>query len=116
MPRCVPLEPDFGELESEHLVWRTLRDQLPDDVVLVARVGVTDSGVEREVDVLVAWPGVGIAAIEVKGGNVTHVDGKWRQSDRKGTHDIDPVMSRDVPGPLEVRSMRLGAGSSHVRL
>lgn len=91
MPRCVPLEPDFGELEGEQLVWRTLRDQLPDDVVLAARVGVTDSGVEREVDVLVAWPGVGIAAIEVKGGNVTHVDGKWRQSDRKGTHDIDPV-------------------------
>ncbi len=37
---------------------------------------------------LVLWPGVGMAAIEVKGGRVSVENGQWYQSDRvRGPQD-----------------------------
>jgi len=90
MPRLYPDEPDFRDGgAAERTLWEALRDQLPDDAALFANVGLQDEATEREIDVLVAWPGVGLAAIEVKGGHVTRRDGQWRQG--ADLHPIDPV-------------------------
>ena len=64
---CIPDEPDFqdGQL-AEKALWDALRDQLPDDVVLTHSVQVRHGRAEHEIDILVLWPGVGLAAIEVR--------------------------------------------------
>ena len=54
-------------------------------------VGLQDGATEREIDLLVAWPGVGLAVIEVKGGHVTRRDGQWWQGSGDAAHPIDPV-------------------------
>ncbi|RAN69337.1 hypothetical protein B5P43_36520 [Bacillus sp. SRB_336] len=48
---------------------------------------------EHEIDILVLWPGVGLAAIEVKGGLVTNERGQWFQSGgNDGKHKLqDPI-------------------------
>lgn len=72
MTRCYPEQPEFAaDRAAERTVWEALRVQLPDDAVLLHSLGFTDQGNEREADLVVAWPGIGIAVIEVKGGNVT---------------------------------------------
>lgn len=87
--RCIPDEPEFGEGQlAEKAVWTALRNSLPDDVVLAHSVHVRDGRNEYEIDLLVLWPGVGMAAIEVKGGQVSLADGQWYQSDRNGKHKI----------------------------
>ncbi|WP_456844353.1 NERD domain-containing protein [Cellulomonas sp. P5_C6] len=92
MPRLYPEEPRFrDDVGAERAVWEALRDQLPDDVALFADVGLQDGSTEREVDLLVAWPGVGLAVIEVKGGHVTREDGGWWQGSGVNRHAIDPV-------------------------
>jgi hypothetical protein len=81
--RCIPEEPDFGHGQvAEKVVWEALKNSLPDDAVLAHSVQVRDGVREFEVDLLVLWPAVGIAAIEVKGGKVSIADGQWYQSDR----------------------------------
>jgi hypothetical protein len=87
--RCIPEEPEFddGQL-AEKSVWTALKDTLPDDVVLAHSVHVRDGRNEYEIDLLVLWPGVGMAAIEVKGGKVSIDNGQWYQSDRSGKHKI----------------------------
>ena len=85
--RCIPEEPDFQEgHHAEKSVWDALRAQLPDDVVLAHSVQVRHGRVEHEIDILVLWPGVGLAAIEVKGGQVSIQNGQWHQSDATGKH------------------------------
>jgi len=76
--RVYPVEPAF-ESYAERLFAESLRDQLPDDAVLVCGQRFSDRKEDREADVIVAWPGFGIAVIEVKGGSVSFRDGKWRQ-------------------------------------
>lgn len=44
-------------------MWQALKDQLPDDVVLFAGLRLLDGTQECEIDLLVAWPGLGLAAI-----------------------------------------------------
>lgn len=86
---CVPSEPEFDDGQvAEKAVWNRLRRRLPDDVVLAHSVGVRNGGVEHEIDLLVLWPGVGLAAIEVKGGLVRVDNGQWQQSDRGGWRNI----------------------------
>lgn len=81
--RCIPEEPEFGEGQlAEKAVWTALKNGLPDDCVLAHSVHVRDGRNEYEIDLLVLWPGVGMAAIEVKGGQVSITDGQWYQSDR----------------------------------
>ncbi len=82
MPLCVPAEPDFPEeRRSERVVWEALRETLPDDAVLFHSLGLIDGAHEYEIDLLVAWPGVGLAVLEVKGGAVTRDrDGWWQAS------------------------------------
>ena len=87
--RCIPEEPDFAAGHSaERAVWDALRTSLPDDVVLAHSVQVRHGRAEHEIDLLVLWPGVGLAAIEVKGGQIGIENGQWYQSDRNGRHNI----------------------------
>ena len=80
--RCIPDQPDFPDgRHAEKALWDALRSQLPDDVVLPHSVHVRHRRAEHEIDILAPWPGVGLAAFEVKGGRVTIENGKWYQSD-----------------------------------
>lgn len=80
MPRCFPAEPDFAaERTAERTAWEALRDQLPDEAVLFHSVGLIEGDREQELDLLVAWPGVGIGVLEVKGGHVTRSAEGWHQ-------------------------------------
>lgn len=73
MPRLYPDDPLFrADNGAERAVWQALRDQLPNDVALFAGPRLLGDGEERELDLVVVWPGVGLAAIEVKGGHITH--------------------------------------------
>lgn len=79
--RSIPAEPDFGEGHSaERVVWEKLCQDLPDDAVVAHSVQVRDGRAECEIDLLVFWPGVGLAAIEVKGGLISIDGGVWHQS------------------------------------
>jgi len=90
--RTYPEHPAFPEDGgAEQAVWQALRDHLPDDAVLLAGTALQDGAKEREIDLLVVWPGLGLAAIEVKGGHVTRADGQWWQGSGEGRHAIDPV-------------------------
>lgn len=83
MPVTRPEQPDFAST-AEETVWEHLRVQLPEDAVLIAGQRVTANGEEIEADLLVLWPGIGIAVLEVKGGRVSLEDGTWYQADRTG--------------------------------
>ncbi|MGY2065628.1 NERD domain-containing protein [Blastococcus sp. SYSU DS0619] len=76
--RIFPSSPVF-ESHAERLFAEALRDQLPDDAVMVCGQRFSDRREDREADVIVAWPGFGIAVIEVKGGSVHLREGEWRQ-------------------------------------
>ena len=92
MARTYPEHPAFPEDGgAEQTVWEALRDHLPDDAVLLSGTALQDGAKEREIDLLVVWPGLGVAAIEVKGGHVTRTDGRWWQGSGDGRHAIDPV-------------------------
>ena len=87
---CIPEEPLFNESSlAEKAVWEALRAHLPDEVVLAHSVQVRHGRAEHEIDILVLWPGVGLAAIEVKGGRISVEQGQWFQSDRQGAHRIE---------------------------
>lgn len=93
--RCIPPEPDFPEAQSaERAVWLKLRTGLPDDVVLAHSVQVRHGRAEHEIDILVLWPGVGLAAIEVKGGQVSVDRGQWWQSGKDGRHSIESPIAQ----------------------
>jgi hypothetical protein len=78
--RCIPEDPRFNKDHgAEETVWRALREQLPDEAVLFHSIGLLDGADQREVDLLIAWPGHGMAVIEVKGGRVQCLDGAWLQ-------------------------------------
>jgi hypothetical protein len=85
VPRCYPTQPEFAEdRRAERTAWEALRDSLPNEAALFHSVGLLDGEREQEIDLLVAWPGLGLAAIEVKGGHVTR-DGEGWQQESKGT-------------------------------
>jgi len=92
MPRLYPPSPRFPPDDggAEHAVWRALADQLPDDVALFHGLRIQEAAHEHEIDLLVAWPGVGLAAIEVKGGYITRDAGTWHQGNPPHEHRIDP--------------------------
>lgn len=76
--RVFPADPTF-ESPAERQFADALREQLPDDAVMVCGQVFSDRKQDREADVIVAWPGFGIAVIEVKGGSVFLRGGEWRQ-------------------------------------
>ena len=94
MPRCYPTEPDFAEdRRAERTVWEALRDSLPDEAALFHSVGLLEGSHEHEIDLLVAWPGVGLAAVEVKGGHVTRDGEGWHQESKgQRRHIGSPVL------------------------
>lgn len=93
--RCIPEEPEFGEgHHAEKAVWTALKNSLPDDCVLAHSVHVRDGRNEYEIDLLVLWPHVGMAAIEVKGGQVSVTEGQWYQSDRNQKRRIQSPVAQ----------------------
>ncbi|MGY1709092.1 NERD domain-containing protein [Geodermatophilus sp. SYSU D00758] len=76
--RLFPDEPAFGSA-AEQLLVQILQEQLPDNAVIFCNLPFSDGGEDREADVVVAWPGVGLAVVEVKGGSVSLQRGEWRQ-------------------------------------
>jgi hypothetical protein len=93
--RLFPADPTF-ESHAERLFAEALVDQLPDDAVLVCGQRFSDRREDREADVIVAWPGLGIAVIEVKGGSVSLRDGEWRQHGGGIDKRIRPVEQAKV--------------------
>src|SRR3954447_4455516 len=85
--RRFPESPVFAS-HAEQLFADALQENLPDDAVLFCGQRFSDRKQDREADLIVAWPGVGVAVVEVKGGSVYLQDGEWRQSGRT----IDKVM------------------------
>ena len=74
-------------------MWEALRDSLPDEAALFHSVGLLENDREHELDLLVAWPGVGLAVIEVKGGHVTRDGNGWHQESQGLRRDIgSPVV------------------------
>ncbi|MBJ2119422.1 NERD domain-containing protein [Arthrobacter sp. MSA 4-2] len=93
--RCIPEQPEFGDHQSaERVVWDKLRRSLPDDAVLAHSVLVRHGRAEHEIDLLVFWPGVGLAAIEVKGGRISIEDGQWYQTGKEGRHAIQSPVAQ----------------------
>lgn len=78
---------------SERRFAEALHHQLPPDVAVLTNQRFTDRDGDREADVIVVWPGYGIAVIEVKGGLIHHIDGQWRQpwQNERGWKPINPV-------------------------
>ncbi len=118
MPRLIPEAPVFPhDGGAERTVWEALRDQLPDDAVLVSGFAMQDGAEEREIDLLVVWPGFGLAAIEVKGGFVQKVNGQWLQGSGAKRHPIDPVRQvRAAKHTLQRLLEREGFGAARARL
>ena len=76
--RRFPETPTFASA-GERLFTQALQEQLPDDAVLFCGQWFSDRAGDREADLIVAWPGVGVAVVEVKGGSVSLRNGEWRQ-------------------------------------
>ena len=93
-PRCYPPQPEFGAgRTAERRIWEILRAQLPDDAALLYSVAMIERATEYEADLIIAWPSVGVAVVEVKGGHVSRHHGQWYQSTRGDTRPIkDPVV------------------------
>jgi hypothetical protein len=88
-PRCYPPDPQFSpERHAERTVFEALRDQLPNACALFYSVGLLEDSREHEADFVVAWPGEGVAVIEVKGGHVTRERGQWFQASGGSRHEI----------------------------
>lgn len=81
----------FGDgAQAEYAVWDVLREQLPDDAALFYAVRLIEGDRQQEIDLLVAWPGVGIAALEVAGGLVTRDASGWSEGSGEERTAIDP--------------------------
>src|SRR3978361_2360288 len=94
-PRCYPPDPQFPpERHAERTVFEALRDQLPDECALFYSVGLLEDSREHEADFVVAWPGQGVAVIEVKGGHITRERGQWFQASAGSKHEIQNPMTQ----------------------
>ncbi|GAA4284260.1 ATP-binding domain-containing protein [Brevibacterium daeguense] len=84
MAHLIPERPDFRGSTAEQTVWTALCEQLPDDATLIHGQRLTLDNRDVEIDLLVLWPGQGIAVIEVKGGRVGVADGHWHTTNGQG--------------------------------
>jgi hypothetical protein len=117
-PRCYPPEPVFGPgRTAERRVWEVLRGQLPEDAALLHSVAMIERAAEHEADLVVAWPRVGVAVIEVKGGHVSRHHGQWYQASGGGTRPIkDPVVqAQDCKHVLHRLLVQYGSEASAAR-
>ena len=86
-----PKEPVFAD-PSERVVWAELLKQLPQDAAVICNLVILEPNQRYEIDFIVAIPDVGIAVLEVKGGEVTpNEDSTFKQKDAKGSRVIDPI-------------------------
>ena len=91
MPRSYPAEPTFAD-PSERVVWEMLMKQLPVDAVIICNLKILEANLEFEMDLVVLWPEVGVAVLEVKGGKVTpNEDSTFTQKDARESREIDPM-------------------------
>ena len=66
--------------------------QLPVDAVIVCNLKILETNLEFEMDLVVLWPEVGAAVIEVKGGDVSpNEDSTFAQRDARESREIDPM-------------------------
>ena len=89
--RRIPENASPTASSAERLLADALVEQLPDDAVVMCGRRLIDERQDREADIVVAWPGHGIAVIEVKGGAVSYANGQWRQVGDGFDGRIDPV-------------------------
>ena len=118
MPRCYRLEPGFGSGRAPgRQVWEVLRDQPPADAALLHSVTMIGRATEYEAGLVVGWPGVGVAVIEVKGGHISRDRGQWYQSSRGQTHRMrDPVAQARDCGHVLLRLLaRYGSEAATAR-
>jgi len=91
MARSYPADPIFAD-PSERVVWEALMKQLPVDASVVCNFKILEANLEYEMDLIVFWPEVGVAVIEVKGGDVKpNEDATFTQRDASGSREIDPM-------------------------
>ena len=87
MARSYPADPIFAD-PSERVVWEALMRQLPVDAAVVCNFKILEANLEFEMDLIVLWPEVGVAVIEVKGGDVTpNSDATFSQRDARGSRE-----------------------------
>jgi hypothetical protein len=78
--------------DAEGDVVRALRGQLRTDEILLSGVRITDPREgDVEVDIVVLFPDLGAAVVEVKGGDVRQVDGHWTTGGRTSRRRINPI-------------------------
>lgn len=91
MARVIPDHPVYGHPSEENVV-RLLSEQLSADSLIVVGQRVSTEAREHEVDVLVAMPGAGIVAMEIKAGQIiVDGEGRWVQGSGTKQYTIDPV-------------------------
>ncbi|HCG56618.1 MULTISPECIES: NERD domain-containing protein [Brevibacterium] len=95
MVTLIPQHPDFNDSTAEATVWNALCQQLPDETTMIHSQRLTGDDKDVEIDILVLWPGFGIAVLEVKGGRVGVEDGRWI------TQDSQSHRNRLKVSPLE---------------
>lgn len=88
-PRLIPEHPKF-ETATEREVWEVLRIGLGPEDVLMANLRLSDEEKDHEADIVAIIGDVGVVVIEVKGGSVGVVGGRWRQSGNS-RRTFDPV-------------------------
>jgi len=89
--RSYPAQPLFAD-QAEKEVWQALIAQLPNDAAVVCNLKILDTDKQYEIDFIVLVPEVGVAILEVKGGNVTpNEDATFTQKDAKESREIDPM-------------------------
>lgn len=117
-PRCFPPEPQWrAGRAAERRVWEVLREQLPGNAALLYSVGMIERAAEYEADLVVAWPGAGVAVIEVKGGHVSRREGQWYQSSGGEMHPMrDPVaQAQDCKHVLHLLLVQHGSAAAAAR-
>ena len=117
--RCYPAELlAVDGRRGEHAVWEQLRNDLPDDATLLHSVRVLDGGKEHELDFVVAWPGVGVGVLEVKGGTVAcDQDGQWWRTHegKKSKTDNPMVQAGDARHSLHRFLQKAGVAAGRAR-
>jgi hypothetical protein len=116
-PRLIPERPKF-ETATEREVWEVLRAGLGVDDVLMANLRLSDEVKDHEADIIAIIAGAGVVVVEVKGGSVGVVGGRWRQSgnDHRTFDPVDQARTTKYAIRQYVESDPRWSGSSRRRI